>query len=74
VREAYRRLRAGEEEEKSVSSGESIDVIRSLGQWYALVWVINEKALNAKWDEICKKMEECLFQAHKKYGQEKGFQ
>ena len=71
MREAYRSLRSGEKEEKSVSSGELRDVSRSLQQWYALVWVINEKVLNANWEEICKKMEESLLQASRRYG-EKG--
>ena len=69
MREAYRGLRTSEKGEKSVSSGESKDVIRSLQQWYAVVWVINEKVLNANWKEICKKMEECLLQASRKYGE-----
>lgn len=73
MREAYRHLRSSETGEKGVSSGEFVDVIRSLEQWYALVWVINEKVLNANWGEICKKMEESLLQANRKYG-EKGVQ
>jgi ribonuclease P protein component len=73
MREAYRHLRSSEKGEKGVSSGEFRDVIMSLEQWYALVWVINEKVLNAKWDEICKKMEESLLQANRRYG-EKGVQ
>ena len=74
VREAYRRLR-GDFGRKSPDSAKSsakiyegsVDVIKSLPQWYALVWVINESVLNANWQEICKKMEECLERANKKY-------
>jgi ribonuclease P protein component len=74
TREAYRHLRSGEKGEKSVSSGESTDVIRTLPQWYALVWVINEKVLKANWQEICKKMEECLLKASNKYGRMKSIE
>jgi ribonuclease P protein component len=66
VREAYRCLRklAGGQSETSL---ELADVINSLPHWYAIVWVINENVLNAPWTEICKKMEECLLRANKKY-------
>jgi ribonuclease P protein component len=69
MREAYRLLRSGGKRQKGVFSGESIDVISSLQQWYALVWVINEKVLKTDWQEICKTMEGCLLEASKKYGQ-----
>lgn len=69
MREAYRLLRSGEKRQKGVFSGEWIDVISSLQQWYALVWVINEKVLKTDWPEICKTMEGCLLEASKKYGQ-----
>jgi len=64
VREAYKRLCSIGRKQ----ADESTDVIISLQQWYALVWVINEKALNANWEEICKKMSECLSLADRKYG------
>ena len=41
-----------------------------LSQWYALIFVINEKALTAAWPEICKKMEDSLLLVDKKYGQQ----
>lgn len=70
LREAYRLLRSGTENTQGVFSSEVADVRQSLQKWYALVFVINEKALKAAWPEICKKMEDSLLQADKKYGQQ----
>jgi len=72
VREAYRLLRTGAyksdktDEEKADSL---YDVMGSLPQWYALVWVLNETVVNATWPEICKRMERCLSEATRKFGQ-----
>lgn len=68
VREAYRNLRRGSMAGINESVEEGQNVIGTLKDWYALVWVINEKVLNADWDEICKKMTECLIKASEKYG------
>jgi RNase P protein component len=69
LREAYRLLRRGGESCQALFSSNCADVRLSLQQWYALVFVINEKALSATWPEICKKMEDTLSQADKKFGQ-----
>jgi ribonuclease P protein component len=70
LREAYRLLRSGDEKSDSLFSSAVADVRQSLHQWYALIFVINEKALNAAWPEICKKMEDSLLLVDKKYGQQ----
>jgi len=57
VREAYRRTRTTE---------------ASLKQWYAMVWVIHNKALTASWDEICNAVSYCLSRANEKFGRRGG--
>ncbi|HEY9867720.1 MAG TPA: ribonuclease P protein component [Candidatus Obscuribacterales bacterium] len=53
VREAYRAVRLGD---------------ASVKQWYAMVWVVHNKVLNATWDEVLKAVAECLVRADRKYG------
>ncbi len=72
LREAYRRFRLDSEKADREGSNSQYDVKESLEQWYALVWVLNEKAVNAPWQEICKRMEDCLLEASRKYGRTGG--
>jgi ribonuclease P protein component len=58
VREAYRLMR--------LSSKELRD---KLALWYAMVFVVHSKVLDAQWDEIQTAVKECLERAHSKYGQ-----
>lgn len=78
LREAYRRFRLDFEKADRESADRQdkprYDVKESLEQWYALVWVLNEKAVNAPWQEICKRMEDCLLEASRKYGRTGGKQ
>lgn len=53
VREAYRYARL---------------VDTSVKQWYAMVWVINDKAVASSWEEISKAVAYCLRKAHEKFG------
>lgn len=56
VREAYRGVRLGD---------------ASIRQWYAMVWVVHNKVLNATWDEIMQAVAECLAGADRKYGRQR---
>lgn len=56
VREAYKRVRLEKE---------------SLKQWYAVVWLINEKAADATFDELIKTMSEAVDKADKSFGRTK---
>jgi ribonuclease P protein component len=72
VREAYRLLRTGAYKTNKTEDAEEnslYDVMSSLSQWYALVWVLNETVISATWQEICKRMEGCLSEAARKFGQ-----
>lgn len=72
VREAYRLLRTGAyktNKTDEVEGNNLYDVMGSLPQWYALVWVLNETVVSATWEEICKRMEGCLSEAARKFGQ-----
>jgi hypothetical protein len=72
VREAYRLLRTGAyktNKTDEVEENNLYDVMGSLPQWYALVWVLNETVVSATWEEICKRMEGCLSEAARKFGQ-----
>lgn len=53
VREAYRRVKLEKE---------------SLKQWYAVVWLINEKAAKASWDELVKTISDAVDKADKVFG------
>lgn len=53
VREAYRRVRLEKE---------------SLKQWYAVVWLINEKAAITEWDDLVKTMNDAVDKADKSFG------
>jgi hypothetical protein len=68
AREAYRLIRIKLHHLTEDSKDNLYDVMKSYQGWYALVWVLNEKALNAPWQEIYKKMEECLLEAARKFG------
>lgn len=68
AREAYRLIRTNLNEIGEDAKGSMYDVSLSLPGWYALVWVLNENALNASWQEIYKRMEECLVEAARKFG------
>jgi ribonuclease P protein component len=57
IREAYRLLRASER-----AAG------LSLSQWYALAWVVHDKALGASWQQIKETVAECLKKADARYG------
>lgn len=54
VREAYRQTRL---------------VDGSVKQWYAMVWVIQNKALSATWEEICHSVAFCMAKANEKFGE-----
>ena len=56
VREAYRRVRLEKQ---------------SLKQWYAVVWLINEEAVSAGFDELVKTMSEAVDKADKSFGKTK---
>ena len=56
VREAYRRVRPDKE---------------SLKQWYAVVWLINEKATDATFDELIQTMNDAVDKADKVFGKKK---
>ena len=68
AREAYRLIRTNLHQMTEDSKENLYDVRESLPGWYALVWVLNENALNAPWQEIYKTMEECLLEAAHKFG------
>jgi ribonuclease P protein component len=68
AREAYRLIRTNLHQLTEDSKENLYDVRESLPGWYALVWVLNENALNAPWQEIYKRMEECLLEAARKFG------
>jgi len=68
AREAYRLIRTNLHQLTEDSKENLYDVRESLPGWYALVWVLNENALNAPWQEIYKTMEECLLEAARKFG------
>jgi ribonuclease P protein component len=40
----------------------------SLNQWYVMILVIKEKALNASWQDLCRTMEAAFHEAAIKYG------
>jgi ribonuclease P protein component len=66
VREAYRLLRQqlqGTIQEKTASEKPG-----NLGQWYALVWLIHDKAITASWQEIYDSVADCIQRANEKYG------
>jgi ribonuclease P protein component len=56
LREAYRLLRQSRQAEPL-----------ALSQWYALVWVVHEKALTADWEEFKRTVNECLTKANARY-------
>ncbi len=58
VREAYRLMR------KDV-----VESTQRLDQWYALVFVLNNKALEASWEDIRETVAGCLKKADAKFGQ-----
>lgn len=57
LREAYRILR---------TSQTMTDI--SLSQWYALVWVVHEKGLDATWTDIQSLVVDCLNRANSRFG------
>lgn len=57
VREAYRLMRK-----------DMIESTQRLEQWYALVFVLNNKALDASWEEIRDNVTNCLNKANAKFG------
>ncbi|MBS2003822.1 MAG: ribonuclease P protein component [Cyanobacteria bacterium SZAS LIN-5] len=57
VREAYRTMRK-----------EMVESVQRLEQWYALVFVLNNKALEANWEEIRGTVAGCLTKADSKFG------
>jgi ribonuclease P protein component len=57
IREAYRILRTDERA-----------AALSLGQWYALVWVVHEKAMGSSWQEIKDTVADCLRRADSRFG------
>lgn len=57
VREAYRLMRK-----------EMVESTQRLEQWYALVFVLNNKALDASWEEIRETVAGCLNKADAKFG------
>lgn len=57
VREAYRLLRQTDAE-----------LIGTLHQWYALVWVIHGEVLTGQWSQIKEQVQKCLKEADRKYG------
>jgi ribonuclease P protein component len=61
LREAYRLLRQG-----------SDATVLSLSQWYAIVWVLHDKALGASWEEFQKTVVDTLTNANKRYGKGSG--
>lgn len=66
VREAYRLLRQqllGQIQDKA--AGEKSG---NLGQWYALVWLIHDKAIAASWQEIYDNVADCIKRANEKHG------
>lgn len=60
VREAYRLLRL----ELQASSEKALN----LGQWYALVFLVHDKAINASWQEISNTVFDSLKRAEEKHG------
>jgi RNase P protein component len=65
-REGYRLLRSAL---KAASNQEvpSDDKV-NLRQWYALVWVIQDKALGAEFKDIMSSIQSCLQRANQKFG------
>lgn len=57
VREAYRLLRK-----------DATQSTQRLEQWYALVFVLNNKVLTASWEEIRETVADCLKKADAKFG------
>lgn len=57
VREAYRTMRE-----------DLVESVQRLEQWYALVFVLNNKALEASWEEIRESVAGCLTKADSKFG------
>lgn len=57
VREAYRQMRH-----------DMLDSTQRLEQWYALVFVLNNKGLEASWEEIRGTVASCLDKASAKFG------
>jgi len=53
VREAYRHARLGQ---------------GSVKQWYSMVWVIHNKALDATWEEVSQAVSFCITRASEKFG------
>ncbi len=41
---------------------------KSLSQWYAMILVIKESALNASWEDLCRTMRTAFDEAAHKYG------
>jgi ribonuclease P protein component len=58
LREAYRLLRSSEQPYEELA----------LSQWYALVWVVHDKALAASWEEIQQTVSQSLAKAHTRFG------
>lgn len=73
VREAYRLLRqqllvsatARQAQTQGKTAGEKA---LNLGQWYALVFLVHDKAITASWQEIYDTVSDCLKRADEKHG------
>jgi ribonuclease P protein component len=57
VREAYRLMKEASREK--------------LNQWYSMVWVMHDKAINVSYEEIVETVRNLIDQADRKYGKSK---
>lgn len=72
MREAYRLLRldllAGTAKNAQSQGKASGEKALNLGQWYALVFLVHDKAINASWQEISNTVFDSLKRAEEKHG------
>lgn len=66
-REAYRLLRTSIKAASNSAEAQNDDKL-NLRQWYALVWVIQDKALGAEFKDIMSTVHSCLQRANQKFG------
>lgn len=63
LREAYRKVRTHAQVEEAGTEKENL----RLGEWYAIVWVLQAKVLEVEFNDLVKSVEECLQKARQKF-------
>ncbi|MBX9687052.1 MAG: ribonuclease P protein component [Candidatus Obscuribacterales bacterium] len=69
LREAYKAVRSPVAYERDGSQNSSEQL--KLGQWYAIVWVVQAKLLEAEYSDILDSVRKCLQKASQKFGEKR---